>query len=232
MVERSSMQYLSSYYWQEEVPALTSLVLQQLVHRKKNEPFLFSCIAVGELQGKGLYNAHFVEQMTEWFRTEGRKLLFGRKQNQFEEIERELRKEIMRVDEELSAYVRAKGLEEVKRISVIGLLCVRNRFWLFQRGETRAYLLNAKFDRANCRSLLGTDNKQLTIQSGMMEPGIGLLLATEDFVAKLSKGQLEECLSVRELQGVSGIHRRLAELGAQARQEGARNMGAVLLVTK
>lgn len=225
------MQYLSSYYWQEEVPALTSLVLQQLVHRKKNEPFLFSCITVGAPQGKGLYNAHFVEQMTEWFRTEGRKLLLGRKQHQFEEIERELCKKIVQIDGELSAYARAK-CEEEKQISVIGLLCVRNRFWLFQRGETKAYLLNIKFDRANCRSLLRTDNKQLTIQSGMMEANIGLLLTTEEFAAKLSKEQLGECLSVREIRGISSLHRRLAELGAQAMQNGARNMGAVLLVTK
>ncbi len=32
------MQYQSSYYWQQEVPAQTSLVVQQLMYRKGKIP--------------------------------------------------------------------------------------------------------------------------------------------------------------------------------------------------
>lgn len=240
------MQYLSAYYWQQETCALTSLVLQQLVYRKGKIPVLFACICNGNTMGKGEDSSYFTEQLANWFWSRQQSLVQEIKKDadekKPEEIEREICYKIMQVDREISLYERyGKRASEAFKGQVghvgnmIGLLCIANRFWLFGRGSMEAYLLNTRFERVHCESLLGKEELktgEIMVMSGLMEAEIGLLLATENFNNKLSKQELAECLRIKDVNTRERGKRRLEELGAAAECRGGRHMGAILLATK
>lgn len=216
------MQYLSSYYWQQEESARTCLILQQLIHRKGKVPVLFSCICTDTQGGAHEGNVYFVEQLTEWFRTKGQELLWKSRKENFTAIEKAFLQKTDQIEREYVA---------LKELSAIGLLCIEDYFLLFQWGNTGAYLLNTGFNHSHCKTLVAQGNTEITVQSGKMEKNIGILLVSEDFCNKLSKQQLEECLSVKEIHTSQKCARRLEELGREAERKGGRHMGAVFLVT-
>lgn len=284
------MRYLSSFYWQQEEPAATSLVLQQFVHRKGKEPGMFACICTdrraaedirktaenagqsaedmwqsAENAGQSVENtgnAYLAERLTYWFQTEGRELFRMDKSEEVMETRKRLVEVIAQADEDWERYCFHKGYAHegdaiCLKPDLIGLISAGERFLLFYRGKQGAYLLNRRFERVHCRCLTGQDeteegkklpktekkvlksegkmqkmSEELQLFSGEMEPGIGLLLATEDFSKKLEKRQLEECLSVKEMERTENVKGRLRELGEEAARKGGHHMGAVLLLTR
>lgn len=256
------MRYLSSFYWQQEEPAATSLVLQQFVYRRGKTPGLFACLCTDRQMGQGAENApnaYLAERLSYWFQTEGRELFRRDKNEECMETRQRLARVIAQADEDLErhrlhktephkdyAYVRD---EICRKPDLIGLLSMGERFLLFNRGEQNAYLLNRRFERVHCRCLTGQEKpgmgenlqeaeqkpgigESLQLLSGEMETGIGLLLATEDFSRKLSRNQLEECLSVKEMERTENVKGRLRELGEEAARKGGQHMGTVLLLTR
>lgn len=231
------MQYLSTYYWQQEEHARTSLMLQQLMYRKGKVPVLFACICTDTKEGESLGNVYYAEQLTEWFQNEGRELLLRSRGENSSVIEMAFRQKLLQTDCEFREYMRHNWLTnydmaEKAAIAVISLLCIGDSFLLFQRGRVGAYLLNTRLGHAHCKKLTVSDSQDYVILSGEMEKNIGLLLVTEDFESKLSRQQLEECLSVTESLSPQRYRRRLEELGEEAGRQGGRHMGAVLLVTE
>ena len=218
------MKYLSSYYWQQEEPAETSLVLQHFVYRKGKLPGLFACICTG--------SAYFTEQLTYWFQTEGRELLRLDSSPDLDKTKAKIQQIISRIDSDLAEFASCKKIEACKNTHFIGMLSIGKRFLIFSRGELRAYLLNRRFERVHCKCLTPQkENEELQIMSGDMETGIGLLLSTRSFAQNLEREQIKTCLSVKELTRTENVKGRLRELGEEAARQGGRHMGAILLLT-
>lgn len=226
---------------------MTSLVLQQLVYRKGRVPVLFACIRTEESLSHEKNSAYFAEQLLAWFRERQQWLVrcvgketvakeMGAAANGLDEVENELCHKIAQIDEEIAIYNRMQQ-KAMQEIGLAGLFCIGNRFWLFSRGNVGVYLLNRRFERTNCmclsRECLQGEGMQGKVEllSGLMEADIGLLLATGDFIANMTRQELQECLAVKELKIQEQANRRLQELGRAAERRGGHHMGAILLVT-
>ena len=229
------MKYLSSYYWQQEEPAATSLVLQHFVYRKGRQPGIFACICTvssWKEGGSNVSNAYFAERLTCWFQEEGRELFRMDHSELFTKTRERLEQVISQIDEDLTSYASRIGQNGSPAPDIVGLLGMGERFLLFFRGEQKAYLLNKRFEHVHCKCLTESEKKGvLQIISGEMEKGIGILLTTKGFPENLSVRQMEECLSVKELGRTENVKGRLRELGEEAARQGGRHLGAVLLLT-
>ncbi len=235
------MEYLTAHYWQQEDEG-TTLVLQHLMYRKEQLPMVFACVcrSQGDM-GEGC----FTKQLTDWFQWEGRELLRRDKGEVLEQTKKTFCQVFAKLEEQMTQYARTLGREYAPP-SFCGILCVDKRFLLFHRGEQKIFLLNTRFERASCKELFGKERASsrelsgrgeallhgLTAACGILEPKLGILLATEGFCDKLSKQQLCECLSSKELSSPQRLQKRLKELGDEAARQGAKGQGAILVVTQ
>lgn len=240
------MQYLSSYYWQQEECARTALVLQQLVYRKGNIPVLFACICGEADGGTQRDNRYFAEQWAEWFHSRMYRLVKGVNAKDTDKLlvrtEQSLRKHLKRIDGEIAfqSKRKKKNTEETagqakESTQVAGMVCVGKCFWMFVRGRMHVWLLNRRFERGHCVELCGDgqeEQKNWRLLSGIMETEVALLLTTHDFTEYVTEEDIKECLLVKELRTPEQCQRRLSELGAVAAARGGHGLGAVLLVTK
>lgn len=230
------MKYLTTYYWQQEETSATSLVLQQFVFRKDGQHGIFACICTARVWEEDEERAcaeknYFAKQLTDWFQREGRKLFYEDNSEEFVRTKKKMERVIARTDSEMAKYA-AHRTSDYEPPHFIILLGVGGRFLLFCRGAQKAYLLNRRFEHVHCKCLTEQEKREdLQIISGEMECGIGLLLATEDFVERVTAQQLKECLSVKELARTANRKGRLRELGEEAARQGGRHMGAILLLT-
>lgn len=222
------MKYMTSYYWQQEEKALTSLILQHLVYRRRKVPVLFACLCSAEEERE---NSYFAEQMSSWFQNKGRDLLVRSRDNA-EQIIAQIDMIIAQIDEELTANRHVRQAASKTEVSVGGIVCVADYYFLFHRGDIKAYLLNERFGQASCRRITEKNNETLQIFFGTMEQNIGLLLAAKDFGKGLSKERIRECLTVKVLTENRACERHLQEMGRVSELNGGRHMGAVLLVTE
>lgn len=232
---------------------MTSLVLQHLVYRKRKVSVLFSCICSVEEGRWG--NSYFAEQMLFWFQKEGRKLLVTNRDNEATIITH-LQTVVKRIDTELTENRKCRCDDSFSMVSIAGVLCVADYFLLFYRGNSKGYLLNYRFGRANCKQIIEPGREQLQVLSGRMEENIGLLLCTSDFGIGLSENQIRECMAVealseiikneknlwknhiskkniveKETEEIFAGKRHLRELGRISEKNGGRHMGAVLIIT-
>lgn len=230
------MEYLSSFYWQQESPAETSLVLQHFVYRKGKKPGLFACICTEKVQeGTGEAPGHvfFLNGIHHWFQDEGRKLFQKEKGESVSETGIRLEQLLEQLDREWGVYLESKCQTSKRQPDLIGLICQEDRFLLFNRGEkVKAYLMNKHFGRTHCKCLTNQETvSKLQIVEGRMEPGVAVLIATAEYCGSLSEKQLKECLSVQEMTRTENVKARLRELGEEAVRQGGRHMGAVLVLT-
>lgn len=214
---------------------MSSLVLQQLVYRRRKVPVLFACVCSVEEEDRG--NSYFAEQLLSWFHSKGRELLMVNRDNAAE-VKIHLQEVISQIDEELAENRRYLSLCSKTPVSVAGMVCVGDSYVLFSRGSQKIYLLNYRFLQANCRRLMDAErgevqenSKQLRMISGRMEQNIGLLLATADFGKGLEEAQIRECLEIKDLAKADACTQHLQELGQVSVQNGGQHIGAVLLVT-
>ena len=230
------MEYLSSFYWQQESPAWTSLVLQHFVYRKGKKTGLFTCICTEqEQEGTGEVPGHvfFLNGLHHWFQAEGRKLFLKEKGERASETGIRLEQLLEQLDWEWGVYLGSKCQTSRSQPDLIGLICQDERFLLFYRGEkVKAYLMNKRFGRTLCKCLTNQEAvSKLQIAEGRMEPGIAVLLATAEYCGSLSEKQLKECLSVQEMTRTENVKARLRELGEAAVIRGVRHMGSFLVLT-
>lgn len=229
------MKYLTSYYWQQEEPAATSLVLQHFVYRKGRQPGIFACICTvssWKEGGSNVSNAYFAERLTCWFQEEGRALFRMDHSELFTKTRERLEQVISQIDKDLMNHAVLAGQDGSPTLDIVGLLGMGERFLLFFRGEQKGYLLNKRFEHVHCKCLTESEEKgKLHMISGEMEKGIGVLLVTKEFPENLSVRQMEECLSVKELEKTENVRGRLRELGEEAVRQGGHHLGAVLLLT-
>lgn len=249
------MEYHTAYFRQESERNLSSLVLQQVYHKTKNLPIVFTC--VGWAEETGYRNGETIGEAT----LEGG----GRmKRNSCEqghkacEMEEALSpKPAAKAVADLMDWFYARGLQlcikkgedgiyQVGRIlrrqfiaskidiSLVGMLGVGRRLCIFHVGNTSVRVLNLQKGVAYSKELqlTGGGKHGIGMQYAFMEPGIGVMLGTDGFWKGVSHMCVEECLNVKELDGQFRVEKRLWELGKQGELQGGTDMAVVLLVTK
>ena len=227
------MKYRTGYYWQTEEVPHTALVLQHLVYRKRKKPLFWGCICTeGDCEEqKSRRSAYYVKQLTEWFHKKGRRWCLGEKAGDFDRLRVTLAEAIADMDAEVAAHDRFLGEKGRNEVELAGLVCGEERFLLFYRGNLRAYLLNRRLSKGHCMRLQGERLGTVHVLSGIMQPGIGLLLITGKMAEKCGEDRLQECLNISELLQAHSLQRYLEELGGEAVKQGGRYMGALLLLT-
>lgn len=155
-----------------------------------------------------------------------------------------------------AGYLRARigqtkpARAESEKVGFAGILCMGWDFLLFGRGSTSVFLLNRSMGKAGAERLFGTGElsesgrvfgtgelpeaerdsgaEKIQICQGIMEPEVGLLLATESFISRIPEKEWKEGLFVVEIQTESQAEKHLMELGSAAEKSGGRHMAAVL----
>ena len=204
-----------------------SVLLQQASRRERT--MLMACVSDergGDAEG-GDGEAYAVGRMQGWYRETAMDLgLSGCSETR---MERELGNCLQSMKEELMAWAGIK--KESREISFTGILACGCRFWLFQLGNTRAYLMNHYFMRPHIRRLTsgeqgvllgGKDKPEYSIQvrSGSLEDGAGILLCSDGLYGFVPEHVLKECLFPREISQSRQIGKRLGELAQEAVRRG------------
>lgn len=237
------MKFVSSCYWQQGENDAT-LLLQQC-RLKKREVF-FACICAGREEGSGPAADYLSKQLRAWFRGIGFARIQCKPGRFLARQAIKLERLIKRTDAELAQAGRPKaehpagtGRMEAEtaperavfdgKIDLGGILCLGDECLIFGRGGVGIRLLNRSMGRPYVGSVLEWGNK-LCIRQGRMEPGIGLLFATQSFLGSVSGDAVRQGLSVGEVLTERQAERHLQELGKIGETAGGTNMAAVLLL--
>lgn len=203
------MEYLSSYYLQQEKEGNLSVVLQQLFFYRQKLPVFLGCLCRKQ-------DSACAEQLLDYFRRKGRGLCVEKEQIKLERIKRDIRR-IIHAD-----------------VSIAGVICVGEMYLFWKQGNYSLYLMNQRFGHPHGKLLSedGDESSAFYTEWGRMQPQIGLLLTTGEFGKRLSWQQICECLNPEELCRAESLDKRLREIGEEERRLGAKESGALLLVTK
>lgn len=239
------MKFVSSCYWQQGENAST-LLLQQC-RLKKDEAVFFASICTGKGEGSGPAANYLSKQLQAWFREIGFARIRGRCGRFWERQAVKLERLVERTDAELAQA----GLSKAERfagtgltgteaapervasggeIDLGGILCFGEECLIFGRGGVQIRLLNRSMGRPYAGSVPEWGN-ELCIRQGRMEPGIGLLLATQPFWGSVSGDVVRQGLSVGEILTERQAERHLQELGKIGEAAGGTNMAAVLILS-
>lgn len=214
------MQYLATHYWQSANQNVSSLVLQQAYHKKRKLPVLLACVCSDA--PNNLERGRLVTRLADWFYEIGLPLC-GRNGE----------KGIRTISNSLETCLK-REVQNAWEHQMAGVLCVGNSLRIFQQGEMGSRLLNMRNYRPYSSELKMDRGREpgLLFQDGILQPGVGILLATNSFYEHVPEGTLEECLNIRELRNRSYMEKRLRELGSLGETRGGTDMGAILLMTR
>lgn len=214
------MKYLSAYYWQQS--SRSTLVLKHLVYHKNQRNVVWGCICSGKDANDQEINRFYMGELIEWFYKEGitlcqKHMLTGG------ELAHSLQRKVHRLDKWL--------LKKGNRVpGQAGVVCVQNQFMIWGRGGVRIVLLNTSFGHAHTKLLLEESQSQMPeLYTGVLESGVGILVAESCFGKYVTDESLKECLEIKELTSEKRMQKRLKELGEAAHgKEG--ESGAALMV--
>lgn len=211
------MQFHAAYYWQS-ADNNSALVLQQAYHKKKRIPLLLAgiCEATEDKQTAG----QFMTELADWFHECA--LPLCRKKG---------KKGVWAAGRSLEHFLRNRVRNE-EGLQMSGIFCVENSFYLFGMDGMQIRILNQKGNSPNIRRLrMGEEKVNLPIfQEGVMQAGVGILLATKGFCEQVTEKCMLECLNTKELCTGSNVEKRLHELGDAAEVKGGKNMAAIFLI--
>ena len=219
------MKYVSSYYRKQEegAPGAVSLLLQHVKCGKI--PVCLACVCKAEEPQGVSYPA---SQLLEWFYKTGIRLCAGGDDRNFRRVKAGLRAMLEEWEKRPGDCAEAVR-KQVWHIS--GILCAGARFLLFYHGKQRIYVINTKFLRPHLKCL-ASEADSLCMESGILEPGIGILLATESFFDQVTEEMVRECLAQRDLCTQTRADKHLWELGETARARWEENAEAEEAVKK
>lgn len=214
------MQYLAAHYWQSANENPPSFLLQQVYHKKRKLPILITCMC--ECEKERVIGERIVTDLADWFYEVALPLCVQKGELAIEGIGKSL-KNCLKTEE-----------ENLEGVWLSGLFCVGRMLCFWGHGEANVRLLNTKKQASQIKELKIGDARgpEISLCSGMMEPGVGILLGTKDFYRGIPLKVMEECLDKKELVDLPCMERRLSELGNMAEANGGMNRLAVLLVTK
>jgi len=215
------MEFLTASYY-ETRGGKCALVLQHYAY--KGEEVIFACIVEegGILDGAPAENrkvangaveenrmcCYFAERLLEEFRKYPVFSALKKPEKYIEWAACVFEEVIEGIDREVSAVresgcvrqpVRGKGKKNEKgEIPVSGVFCVGEECFMLARGDMSVLLLNR--DRGKpCATSLLRGERGFCIRPGRIEPGVGVLLATGDFLRGIGERELKEGLFVEDL---------------------------------
>ncbi len=214
------MHFFATHFWRAQEGGGSSLVLQQVYHRRKKIPIVLACIC-----NNGRVDGSLAKGLIHWFYGEGLKLC------------RKGERGIDSIERGFVAYVEQALAEERgggAKPELIGMLLVGQCFVMVQKGGLGAKLLNQKNHRSHCRSFVGREvpGEEISVRRGRIQKGVGVLLTTAVFDEGIGDVTVEECLEVRSLRSQERLERQLRELGTAVAAKGAGCVGAVLIVAQ
>lgn len=209
------MEYMAGYYRQREESA--ALLLQHYVCG--GVPVCLGCICGGDSREAGIAGGLFTGQLLREFRRFSLWKAVRRPGKSLRKMERAI-------------YRNRENCFASCDFWMAGILCLGEKFLIFSEGSTKTFLCNTGFGRpALCE--IGergrTEEQPLQLQWGCMEPGIGILLASDSFCENIPPEGLLNCLAVKDINDSRQTHKRVQELGCAAERRGGRNMAALLL---
>lgn len=208
----------------------SALLLQH--YQISSIPLCLACICDAKDPAQGKAAAYLTEQLLCWFRDLPWKKLTRNPEKHLPRIEQQLYDHLSNIAEELTT---AHLLSSNAHLSIAGILVIDEHFLLFLKGTSQIYLLNRSFNRGAIQCVSDEIWKQpqarIVFRQGLLQPDVGLLLATESFCSCADKRELQECLYVKDMQSADRAQRHLHELGRRSEVRGGRNMGAVLIQT-
>lgn len=206
------MEFMAGYYRQRE--GCMALLLQHYICG--GVPICLGCACGGDSSGAEAAGGLFTGRLLGEFR--GLSL-----REAVRKPERALRKM------ERAVYRCRENCPAPRDFRMAGILCVGESFLLFFQGGMRILLCNTGFGRPALREIGETGKAEPELRRGIMETGIGILLASDSFCESLPPESLQGCLSVRDIRDPRQTQKRVRELGSAAEERGGRNMAAILL---
>lgn len=205
------MNYISAHLWEKDKdsPTCISLILQHAKVAKRE--VLLACVCESKNSGEEgvTESGYFSEGLTEWFHREGVKLC---ERHEMTEVPGDkLYGEILRLEEEVAAYLRKK--EKQLQLHYWGVLLWGTRAWFFARGECRGYLLNRRFQKKNIREILKKQEENVPdFVIGRVQKRVELLLCTNSFGTEVDREIMAEVLMPDGEITEERMEKRLKEL--------------------
>ncbi len=214
------MQYLAAYYWQSANRNSSSLMLQQVYHKRRKLPVLMACVCLNQTDKNN--GKKMITRLTDWFYGKVLPLCAGKGE-----------KGIAIIDKSLKSFLK-KEETNLKGVQMSGVFCVGNFLCFWEQGEQNIRLLNLRMHDSQMKELQmeKSEEQRIVFQSGVMQPGVGILLGTHGFYAGIPANVLKDCLNIKELRDQGHVEKRLQELGELGEARGGVDISAVLLVTR
>lgn len=197
------MEYLTTCYRRQGEGGCSLLLLQYIC---RGTPVCFACLCTG---GDSLACRGVTEALLGWSRSVPWHRAAVRSAPWTERLGRELA---------ALPELKEPGAEPGLRLTV--LLCIGEELLALGGGQS-LLLLSTSFGRGRTLGLPGQFR-------GSLEPGAGLLLATEGFMKNAGDRSLEGALRIRELKSPDQAGRRLKELGTPRRQSALQGQSGAL----
>lgn len=190
------MKYLTTYY-RRQGEGGCSLLLQQYVCRQA--PVCFACLCTADGGDGGTLCRDMAERLREWSRRVPWQRAAGRPGAWLERLEREL--------EDLLEDCGRVPLSHEMKMKLTLFLGIGEEILVLGGGQSLC-LVSTSFGRGKVTKLPGQFR-------GRLEPGAGLLLATEAFMKNVEGKSLEEALRLWEIGTEEQAARRLKEIGTR-----------------
>jgi len=217
------MEYLTTCY-RRQGEGGCSLLLQQYLYRQV--PVCFACLCTAEGIQAGEDCRDLAQRLLNWCRGVSWHRAVKKPDMWLERAGREL-EDIIESGAEASrnkrgeAQCRGRDCFEKKAVRVTLLLGVGDELLILGGGQN-VRLLNTSFGRGKVRELPGR-------LRGCLEPGAGILLATDGFLKNTAGESLGETLRLPEIRSPEQAERRLREI-ALRQPEYEEPSAAILLV--
>ncbi len=204
------MEYLSAFYRQEGENT-ASLLLLQAYYKPKQMPVLLAAVCEkNSPDGERPEEEGILLALKDWFYETGLFQCAEKGDGGWNRALRQLEREYLSYGADFCAF-----------------LCAGRHFLQFGQGEQRAYLLNTRNNRRLCRRL-----PQGCWQEGIMQEGIGILLATSGFQVMTDEAYLAEAFGGETLRTERELEVRLKRVGTFLENRGGSDMGAVFFATR
>lgn len=202
------MEYLTTYYRRQGEGRGCSLLLQHYLCGQI--PVCFACLCTAEGEKDGGVCRIVTGRLLDWCR-----VVCWHKAARRPDVW------LGRLEAELLSILEETGAEH-KGCRLTLLLCIGGEILVLGGGQN-LYLLSTLWGRGKAVRLPGQFR-------GRLEPGAGLLLASDSFLHNLEEECLEEALHLQEISTEDQAGRRLKELAAPGSRTGCGTAGAILLI--
>ncbi len=227
------MQFISEVYWDRGAREVNedSLSLQQVSIRGEKVVFALVCDGIGGLEQGETASGFVAERMTEWFYTEGLRML--RKKRGMGKIKRAGLRALFGCNEVMGAYGERIGSKMGTTVTM--LLAVGKKYLFWHSGDSRLYRVEQGIRRGKIRQLtedhavnghtlvrcIGSFPwKEPDAAGGRLKKNQVLLLCTDGFRNRVPEEKMAEALQPSFLASQEQLGARLRELARLGKRLG------------